>query len=340
MCWKLLITLKLPAKVIVNVVCFQTKHYFVQLYLQKLTMKRSLFPAFVAAFFGLAIVWMSCKSTQPVTTGVFAFNFQKGTGYNYEMVWDMDQQVMGQENKISVLGNYSIAVTEEKGDLKTLEVTFQRFVMDMSMMGMDMNIDTDKPVTLEEEVDFREDPSGIMAKMFGAIKGKIFRLTVNKEGDITEVTGFDAIVNSMMDSLTIPDEAKSQMRVVASQQFNEQSIKDQFAHAFFIFPNKKVNVGDSWSKRFQSGGQTPSDYSTVYTVVSIDGDHVNLDTKTIISAVAGSQVDLTGEQSGTLVVDSKSGLVKHAEFTQDIKGEAEGVQVLMKGKGKIKGVAF
>ncbi len=286
------------------------------------------------------VVFVSCKSAQPATEKTFAFNFQKGAGYTYEMVWDMDQLIMGQENKISVLGNYSMAVVEEESDRKILEVIFQRFVMDMSMMGMEMNIDTDKPVVIEEGVDLRQDPSGIMAKMFGAIKGKAFQLVINKEGDIEKVTGFDAIVKSMVDSLNIPEEAKGQMRMVASQQFNEQAMKDQFVHALFIFPNKKVAVGDSWIKGFETKGQAPAKYTTTFTVTSIEGDHVNLRTQTKISSLSGTTVDLNGEQTGTLVVDKQSGLVKHGEFLQDIRGTAEGVEVNIKGRGKIKGSAL
>jgi len=48
---------------------------------------------------------------------------------------------------------------------------------------------------------------------------------------------------------------------------------------------------------------------------------------------------LDGNQTGKLLVDSKTGLVVNADFEQDIKASVGGQSMTIKGKGRIKGKA-
>ncbi len=49
----------------------------------------------------------------------------------------------------------------------------------------------------------------------------------------------------MIDSLPLNESMKSQARASMKDQFNEQSIKDNFSQIFTIFPDKEVKVGES-----------------------------------------------------------------------------------------------
>ncbi|MFI5134138.1 MAG: DUF6263 family protein, partial [Chitinophagales bacterium] len=120
--------------------------------------------------------------------------------------------------------------------------------------------------------------------------------------------------------------------------FNSDDIKDQFAQVFYIFPQKEVRVGDSWEKSYETKSRVPAKYNTTYTVKDIDGDMVTLSAKTNIQA-SDENMKTQGTQNGTLLVDSKSGLVVNAEFEMEIDVSSNGMPFTMKGKGKIKGKA-
>ena len=122
-------------------------------------------------------------------------------------------------------------------------------------------------------------------------------------------------------------------------QFNEQSIKDNFSQLFTIFPNKEVKVGESWEKSYSTGGKMPAKFSTTYTVKEIEGDHVTLSTVTKISPNS-SEAEAEGEQTGNILVDSKTGLMINATFDQNMKVKAKGNTLEITGKGRIKGKAL
>lgn len=276
----------------------------------------------------------SCKS--PRSGKVLKFNLEKGKTYDYELIWDMDQQMMGQESKINISGGYTIDVTEDNNNVKTLKAVYRDFKMYMKMMGMEINIDTDKPAEPLSQEDIKANPLGMISRMFTGIKGKEFTMKVDGEGKVLEVSGFEQIVNGMVDSLQVGDDIKMQMRASLKDQFNEQNIKDQFAQVFTIFPNKEVKVGDTWEKSWQMGGRMPAKYTTKYSVKDIEGDHVSLAAQTNIGS-DDPEMKIKGNQTGNLLVDSKTGLVINAEFNQDMETKTRGMDIKTIGKGKIKG---
>jgi len=274
----------------------------------------------------------SCKNADASAGSVLKFNLEKDKQYDYEIIWDMDQKVMDKDSKINLLAGYSFEVTYEKDRIKTLRGVYKNFKLYMKIMDMEIDIDTDKPVSNMSE----DDQMGLMKKIFTGIKGKAFTMMVDEEGNVLSVSGFDEIIKSMIDSSGVNEDMKLQMKVSLRDQFNEQELKNQFAQVFMIFPNKSVKVGDSWQKDYRMGGKMPANFSTTYTVKKMEADQVTLDAKTII-APAGGEMEVTGKQAGTLLVDSRNGLVINAEFSQNMETKTQDLQIIINGKGKIKG---
>lgn len=278
----------------------------------------------------------SCKNSKTSTSKVLKFNLEKGKGYDYEILWDLDQQMMGQDNKITILGGYAINVVDEKDNIKTLTAVYKNFKMYMNFMGMEIKVDTDKPSEPMDEAEIKANPLGMMDRVFAGIKGKEFTMKVNEEGKVLEVSGFDQIINGMVDSIAMDEDTKMQVRASLQDQFNEQAVKDQFGQVFTIFPSKEIKVGDSWEKSLQMGGRMPARFTTKYTVKEIEGDHVSLSAQTNIGS-GNSDMEIKGTQHGSLLVDSKTGLVINAEFDQDMETKSQGMEIKIIGKGKIKG---
>ena len=183
----------------------------------------------------------SCPSTKTSTASkMLKFNFEKGKSYDYEMIMNMDQEVMGQKIKMDMTMYYSLDVTDSEGDTKIIRSTYDRFKLGMDMGSMvNIDVDTDKPLPESGAEDIKKDPMKIMNKMFGAIKGKQFILKVDAEGKVLEVTGLQELASSIVDSLGIDDpEMKEKMKSAFDKQFNDADIKSQFERILYIFPNK------------------------------------------------------------------------------------------------------
>lgn len=301
-------------------------------------MKKILYSLMLIGLFTGVITTESCQSSKNSTaTKMLKFNFEKGKGYDYEMTMNMDQNIMGQKMKMDMSTYYSMDVLEDDGDVKTVTSTYDRFKMNMGIAGMNIEVDSDKPLASFGTDEDGNDPMKMLNGLLGAIKGRQFTMKINAEGKVLEVTGFEDMAKSIVDSLGIEGTKGQQMIAQFNKQFNGESIKDQFERVLYIFPNKVIKVGDSWEKKSSSLGIAKGEYNSVYTVTDIEGDMVTLDEKSTIKADEGAKMN--GKILSTLIVDSKTGLVVSAEMDMTITTEAEGQSFDLKAKTKIKGKA-
>lgn len=290
-------------------------------------MKRIQTASLLAFLFSL-LLWTGCADNKNDTTANFQFNLQKGKAYEYEMDFDMKQEVPGQNINTNMKSDYVMEVIGDDGNVKTLKTTYERFAMNVEMPGRTISADSDNADSATAgEIN---DPSQLMNAMFSALKGKSFIIKVDKEGKVTEVTGLEQIADAMVNSMNVKQEMKPMVRQAFTQQFNEQNIKEIFSQSFNIFPNKPVKVGDSWEKKMSGTSSMPMDVTTTYTVKSIEGDIVNLEAKSKMNFTGGA--NMSGEQTGTMKVNAKTGLVVDATFDQKMEG-----QMKMTTKGKITG---
>jgi hypothetical protein len=230
-------------------------------------------------------------------------------------------------------------VTDENSSEKTIKVKYERFRLSLDIAGFSINIDTENPVNQPGDKNEIAELMGMMNKFFGAVKKQEFTMKVNPEGRITEVEGFDKMADSIADSLGLQGTNRDQMLQAFKKQFNADAAKEQMERFLFIFPDKEVKVGDSWTKSSSQRGIMDAKYSSVYKVTDIEGDMVTVDEITTINA-GSSGSDLNGQIKGELVIDSRTGLVVKA--SQDLKANAtdKAVPVKIIGKTKIKGQAL
>ena len=165
-----------------------------------------------------------------------------------------------------------------------------------------------------------------------------FVMVVNAEGVIVEVSGFDRIGTSIADSLGLEGQSREQLLQQFGSQFNGDEIKGQFERFWGIFPNKEVKVGDSWSRTAVLKGKMPGTYTSTYKVKDIEGDMVTIEEKTKVES-KDKTTGVSGDIEGTLVVDSRSGLVVTADQDMNLSSSGAGMNFDMKGKTKTKGVA-
>ena len=281
----------------------------------------------------------SCKTAQNTTAAkMLKFNFEKGKGYDYEMISNIDQEVMGQNMQMDMAAYYSMDVSEDDGSMKTITSTIDRFKMKMGFGGFNIDVDTDKPLPSMGTTEEGKDPMKMINSIFGAIKGQKFTMKVDAEGKVQEVTGFENMAATIVDSLGLDEAERQQMMKQFESQFNAKNTQGQFDRFLYIFPNKEVKVGDTWQKKSDLTGPMAGKYNSTYKVTDIEGEMVTLDEKKKMES-EDEKMKMKGDITGTIVVDSKTGLVVSAD--QDIKmtTEVNGTSMEMKGKTKIKGKA-
>jgi hypothetical protein len=282
----------------------------------------------------------SCQTSGKTSSAskMLKFNFEKGKGYDYELITNMDQEVMGQAIQMDMSFYYSMDVAEDDGTIKTITTAIDRFKMKMGVAGMNIDIDTDKPLPGLGETRDGKDPVKMLNGLFGAIKGQKFSVKVDAEGKVQDVSGFENMANSIVDSMSLDGEQRLEMKKKFEEQFNSEKMKSQLGRIFYIFPNKEVKVGDSWQKNSQVTGDMGGIYKSTYKVTDIEGDMVTLDEKTKVES-SQEKMNLHGDINGTIVVDSRLGLVVNADQDMKMTVEAAGKKIEIKAKTKIKGKA-
>ncbi len=282
--------------------------------------------------------WQSCQSTKTATASrTLKFGLENGKAYDYETVFNMDQEIMGQKIQADMSSYYSLKVISDSADIRTIEGSIDRFSMKTGAGGMNIEIDTDKPDTGSGASE-KDSALTMLNKLFSAIKHQKFIMKVNAEGSVLDVTGFERMGLSIADSLGLEGEKREQMMRQFDKQFNGDEIKGQFGRFWSVFPNKEVKVGDSWNKTSVLKGTMPGTYTSTYKVKDIEGDMVTLEEKTKVNSKA-EKMGMTGDIEGTLVVDSRSGLVVTADQDMKFKASGGGMNFDIIAKTKTKGTA-
>jgi hypothetical protein len=218
--------------------------------------------------------------------------------------------------------------------------TYDAIRFKMNAMGMDMGYDS-KNVgdTLKEST-----MNGMFRKIFSSMIGKTFKMTMTPKGDVTKIEGLAELVQSMSESIDVPENMKEQMRKQMASSFNDEQVKQSFTQGFGVYPEKPVKVGDSWNRNLSRDmNNMKMNVDVKYTVKEINDKSVMLDlTGTIKSAsgadsVSAVKVDMTGDQKGTMEILRSSGLTKQGNIDMNMKMTAMGNPINVKANITIEG---
>lgn len=265
----------------------------------------------------------------------FKFNVPKGTKFNYNVVMDMniDQNVMGQSVKVDskITMGYVFEVIDDSAGWKKMTSTVSKFGMVMNANGMNMNFDSDVPVS-----DTATGPMAKVGKIFGALKGGQFTFTMNEKGEVGQVMGMHDMINKIVANMPATDSAMG--AATLGQSFSEESFKQNIQQSFAMYPGKPVKVGDSWTKTLQMNNNgMPMTLNNTYTMQGVEGDKINVKVDSKITSngggpMPGMQVDMTGELKGVNSFDKTTGMpVSGADNMKvDMKMKMQGQEIPMK----------
>ncbi len=265
----------------------------------------------VALLCALTIYTSSCgpsgeKKQAQVT---LQLNFKPGDRYLYTTEVKQNVNSFGMQMEQSMLMEMIYRVTATEGQHKKLEITYEHVAMKMG----------------PNEYDSRRDSASNSDLAFVKnLIGKSFSLTLAPDGDITQVEGLENLVQS------IAGTDKTTKAEIESQ-FSDTAIKLMMQNSFDLYPGKPVKAGEHWTKRSRMGfsGITVNVENT-YTLVSVTDGKAQIKVSSIMQLpltkmdVQGGQVameiEMTGNQDGSIQVDVESGQILLGNTSQHIKG--------------------
>ena len=265
-----------------------------------------------------------------------SFNPEMGKKYEYrtDVVQNIKQNVMGQDMLIEteIGGTYLMEIKNKTPQEIHVQLTYLDFTFVVSSAMMNISYDSKNPI---------ENPSE-MEQMFGKIFKPLidmpFIVVFAPDGSVKSVTGMEAIIKNMLNAVSADGQIATQMSAQMSQQFNDEAMKNMFGQSFYFYPNKVVKIGESWDmgnttliNNMNLGINTKNtlkELKTNIATIEIAGD-VEMD-------MEGGK--LTGKQTGTMIVDTVTGIPVTGDISQNIKGtiKTQGIDIQMEMISKTK----
>ena len=254
------------------------------------------------------------------------FNLKKGdvTKYRATIEQTTTQQMGGMEQTVNQnqIFEYTIDVKDvnASGNFVT-QITYTRVAINMAAGGMNIAFDS-----AEEDLA----PANPQLMGFAALVGQSVNVTFSPKGEIVEVSGVEAMIESMISELAGDNEAmKGQMRQSLLQSFNDEQMKQMFGGSFIKYPEKVIKVGSKWTENQAVVTQFPLNVINNYVVNAITADKVDLEVTSTIVTEPGNKsnmqgieatFNLFGTQSGTISIERSTGKIISSTVNQNISG--------------------
>lgn len=249
------------------------------------------------------------------------YNINPGSSYTTKVVLEQDisQSIMGQTQNVDSDQGYGVQlnfVDLEDGKY-SVTMVYNSIMVNQPMAGLTYDSET---ATAE--------PTGA-AKAIASVINKELSFTLSKNGEVSDITGFEVMLDSMVESMGITDETQATMfKSQMAAQYNAETMRDQLKRTLIIFPDKELNKGDTWSEDQSVAAPFAMNIQTTYELADYDEETVTLNISSDIFTegdemnMGGATMtpDLTGVQSGTITIDRKTGLILNGNMEQLISG--------------------
>ena len=252
----------------------------------------------------------------------FKFQLEADKTYSQSMtiIGKTKQTMMGQareiDSKVTNTTNFKLKNTDEGSNVYT--VWYSHIGIESAETGNAQTITSD---TSSLEV---VDP---FSATLAQVVDKEFEARISEKGEVTELMGLEEMIAEITGG---GEEEPNEMSAVLSSGFGDSGFRNNVEGITHIFPDRPVNVGDTWSRNQNSNTGFPLIIKNTYTLKSVSGNLAVIDVRGPVSVnpeqeraeMGGMEVlyFIEGERTGTLTVEIKTGWVVDATFTDDIGG--------------------
>jgi len=286
----------------------------------------------------LILVALLCTGMLAQAQVKLSFNPEKGATYSYR--FNTEQSIKQTFNGQTIPVNTTVEmlmemnVKEKSEEEVSVDYFYKEMVLNVSNPMMSIKYDS------KNSADSSSVQEKLIAGFFNSLIGKTMNVVFKPDGSVKSISGWSAILEDIQKNTASDNPAVQQMVNGFIQSFNEDAMKRMFEQSFKMYPDKEVNVGDSWNSDmlFTIAGMN-SDIKNTYTLKSVSNDVALIEQVSDINIKPGAGMDgeMTGNQKGEISLNVKTGLPVSSTATQNTKGKivAQGTEVLMDMTSKI-----
>ena len=118
--------------------------------------------------------------------------------------------------------------------------------------------------------DIGNDSTGDFQKGMSLIKGISYKLVVASTGKAEELKSNDSLINRIDRAMAdMPEQGRKQLMAAITPLVNSDMAKGMLEQCFYVFPHKKVNIGDSWDNEIVMQTVFSMVINSTYTLMEI-----------------------------------------------------------------------
>ena len=245
------------------------------------------------------------------------------------------QYQMGNESKVNMTVNDK-AVESTKNNDVTITYSVEKDSADHFLISIAYDKIHIRAKTGDRETDLNsegsDDPGDPMQRMLRSLKDATITATLDHDGRVRTVAGYSDIANNILGSTNAINLADKQRLQQQWRAMVEQAmIKKNMDQLFRIFPDSAVHIGDRWKIESRDSADFSFLVKSVYSLNSIEDGRADIECRGEISSDSSAAIapgmapsaQLRGQQTGSYLVDIKSGMLIECRVSANIEGNVQ-----------------
>jgi len=246
-----------------------------------------------------------------------------GSYYNYEISnetvieVDFEDKIVENINRTELGFNY--LVSNDSAGNSLLTMTFNRIHLFKKINDIETEMDA-------ANATFSTDPT---EKMLGLLKGSEFRTTINKRGEVLNITGLKEMSGNIMNLFPQTDDntkvaIEAEWEKIAENGF----VKSSLEQLFKLFPDSAIHLGDSWNLKSTQDPAFPVTILGHYQLKAINNNlaiiesegKVKENTSITLQETGWLISQLSGDQQGVFDMETSTGMLINGKIKAKITG--------------------
>ncbi len=268
----------------------------------------------------LLLCMLTCFALTTIVQGQKAytlkFNPPNGSQYGVALVSQtkMIQNIMDQNMDMNM--DYNLNSTyriSEEGNNKKLTLVYDKFDMNMQIMGQQVKMSSEDTDTTNEA-----------SAAFRALKGQSMSLVMSEYGKVLKIDGAEELLNKMGGG--------GQQQEAIKGVVGEDALKNMIEQSFGFYPKTPVKAGESWTTEMSLKQPYIIAGSATYTLVKVEGKKAWIDFSGKLTTDSSASMTSNGIEvnfaiegtfSGSSEVDIDTGIPLKSVIQQKMKGNIE-----------------
>jgi len=164
------------------------------------------------------------------------------------------------------------------------------------------------------------------SSLLSKIIGLKFQFKLSNKGRVIDCKGIEVYIDSLMKSLNIPENQQLQLKTQLVQYYGQETIKNTIDPFMFIYPEKPVNIDDTWNNQYINRSSIPFEYNNNYQLSQSNSEKIviigNSEINTINENVFGTEKNyqLSGKQIINIELNTETNFITKGVFNSTTTG--------------------